>query len=106
MLRCNETNKGVDMAKTNAERQQQYRQNRVFAGPDRNGERRLNTWLSTGAKLALERLAARYGVTEKEVLEKLVFEADDKVFSTLEFDSADFVAYLNASPAIMPVVTR
>lgn len=93
------------MAKTNAERQKQYRKNRAFAGPDSNGERRLHTWVSTGAKLALERLAARYRVTEKEVLEKLISEADDKIFSTLEFDSAEFVDYLNATPAA-PEVTQ
>ena len=95
------------MAKTNAERQQQYRKNREMAGPDKNGERRLNTWLSTGAKLALKRLAARYGVTEKDMLEKLVSDADDKIFTTLEFDSADYVAYLNAPPAVaVPAVTQ
>ena len=93
------------MAKTNAQRQQDYRKNRAFAGPDRNGERRLSTWLTTGAKLALERLAARYRVTEKDVLEKLICEADDKIFSALEFDSPEFVDYLNATPAA-PEVTQ
>lgn len=53
------------MAKTSAQRQQDYRRQRPFAGPEGNGERRLNTWLSTAANLSLERLACRYGVTKQ-----------------------------------------
>ena len=96
------------MAKTNAERQQQYRKNRAIAGPDKNGERRLNTWLSTGAKLALERLATRYALTERGMLERLVKDADDKILSTLVSDSAELDAYLKDSPAAAaaPAVTQ
>ena len=50
------------MAKTVAERQAAYRKGRAEAGE--NGERRLNTWVSTGSSLALDRLAKRYGVTK------------------------------------------
>ena len=43
------------MAKTGAERQTAYRKGRPMAGE--NGERRINTWVSTGAALGLSRLA-------------------------------------------------
>lgn len=65
------------MAMTNAERQARYRKNRQFAGE--NGERQLNTWLSTGAYLALARLAKHYGVTKREMLERLISDKHKKV---------------------------
>ncbi|XXG31956.1 MAG: hypothetical protein WJ306_05165 [Ferrovum myxofaciens] len=36
------------MAKDSAQRQAQYRSKRPYAGVDGNGERRINTWVSTG----------------------------------------------------------
>lgn len=60
------------MGKSNAERQAEYRARRPYEGPGGNGERRLNTWVSTGALLALERMSRRYGITRKEMLEKLI----------------------------------
>lgn len=80
------------MAKTTAERQREYRARRPEAGD--NGERRLNTWIGTRTSLALDRLAARYGVTKREMLEKLVIAEDEKLLSGMEPDSADFEAYL------------
>lgn len=60
------------MGMSNAERQAEYRARRPLAGPGGNGERRVNTWVSTEAALALERMSRRYGVTKKEMLEKLI----------------------------------
>lgn len=80
------------MAKTVAERQREYRARRPEAGD--NGERRLNTWISTGAALALDRLAVRYSVTKREMLEKLVIAEDEKLLSGMDPDSAEFQAYL------------
>ena len=62
-----------------------------------NGERRLNTWISTGAALALKRLAARYGVTQREMLERLVSEADQKILGTLDDDSPELGRYLGVT---------
>ena len=45
------------MTTTSAERQQAYRAKRPFAGD--NGERRLQSWVSTATALALGRLARR-----------------------------------------------
>lgn len=83
------------MAKTAAERQREYRANRATAGD--NGERRLNTWIDTSAALALERLAVRYGVTKRQMLEKLIKEADDAVINTLSY-GAELDEYLAGIP--------
>ncbi|VAY88732.1 hypothetical protein CARN8_3790002 [mine drainage metagenome] len=37
----------MEMAKDSAQRQAQYRSKRPYAGVDGNGERRINTWVST-----------------------------------------------------------
>ncbi len=71
------------MAKTAAERQAVYRAKRPFAGADSNGERRLNLWVNTGTALALKRLAKRYGVTQREMLERLVTATNEEVLRTL-----------------------
>lgn len=76
--------------KTNAQRQAEYRARRKFAGD--NGERRINTWVSTAAKLGLTRLARHYGVTEREMLERLVEEADKRV--TRDMSEQEFEAYV------------
>ena len=82
------------MAKTPAERQKEYRANRQFAGEDGNGERRINAWVSTRAALALDRLAKRYGVTKREMLERLIISEEEKLLKTRKHDSPDGEAYL------------
>ena len=81
------------MAKTAAQRQAAYRARRPGAGEDGNGERRLNVWISTGAALALVRLARRYGVTQQDVIERLVTAEDDRILSAIDFDSPEFKRY-------------
>ncbi len=80
------------MAKTSAERQATYRARRPMAGS--NGERRLNTWVSTGTHLALERLANRDGVTQREVLERLIRIEDDGILAGLTPDTPEWDTYL------------
>ena len=62
------------MAKSNAQRQSEYRV-RHLKDDERNG-RRLNLVLDLHAKCALERLAACYGVTQRRVLEGLLRQAE------------------------------
>lgn len=80
------------MAKSNAERQRAYRAARKFAGD--NGERTIHAVVTTGAALALDRLARRHGVTKRAMLEKLILEADSAIMETLDYGSAELNAYL------------
>lgn len=64
------------MARTSAERQAAYRARR--AGQD-SAERRINTWVGAETYLALERLAGRYGVTKRVVIELLVSYEDGRL---------------------------
>lgn len=84
------------MTKTTAQRQKDYRSRRSFAGPDGNGERRLNTWLSTRASLALSRLAKRYGVTKRQMLEQLLKTADEEISAKLDPDTPAWREYYDA----------
>ena len=49
--------------------------------------------MSTRASIALERLAVRYGVTKREMLEKLIIDADDRISTALEFGTPEYEAY-------------
>ena len=79
------------MGTTAAERQKAYRDRRPDAGE--NGERRLNTWISTGAALALKRLAARYGVTQREIVGHLLVQDEKKILEALEPESPEWDKY-------------
>ncbi len=79
------------MARTSAERQAAYRSRRATG----NGERRLSIWITTEADLALGRLARRYAVTKKAMLEQLVAAADDDVHRHLARDSPEWREYFS-----------
>lgn len=72
-----------------AERQAAYRARRN----EGEGDRRINAWVSSAAALALARLARRYGVTQREMLERLIKAADAEVLQGLELDSPEWGAY-------------
>jgi hypothetical protein len=80
------------MPKTSAERQAAYRARRPMVGS--SGERRLNTWVSTGTHLALERIALRDGVTQRAVLERLIRIEDDRILAGLAPETPEWLAYL------------
>jgi hypothetical protein len=73
------------MALTGAERQKRYRENRKLAGE--NGYRQINTWISTDAALALKRLARCYGVTQRELIERLLLKEQDMIMRGLSSDN-------------------
>ena len=77
--------------KTNSERQAAYRKRRQTAGD--NGERLLTAWVSTGASLALARLARRYEVTQRAMIERLTLAADEEVQKGMAFDSPEWEKY-------------
>lgn len=83
-------------AKTAAERQATYRQRRPTAGE--NGERRINTWVTTSAALALARLAQHHGITQRDMLERLITAADDKITAKLNPNAAEWSAYFSVTP--------
>lgn len=83
------------MAMTAAERQAAYRDRRATAGD--NGERRINTWVSTGAALALDRLAQHHKLSKRAMLERLVLAADEGITSTLDPDSVEWGAYFEVT---------
>ncbi|MBE1427027.1 hypothetical protein H4684_003711 [Desulfomicrobium macestii] len=67
-------------AKTNAERQAEYRRRRREGEVD---EKQLSTWISEEAKHNFARIAVYYGITEKELLEKLIVEEHARIFARL-----------------------
>lgn len=75
------------MTITSAERQQAYRAKRPFAGD--NGERRLQSWVTTSTALALGRLARRAGTAQRAVLEQLIQDADRVVTQAMSDDEFD-----------------
>jgi len=83
------------MAKSTAERQAAYRARQSSAGADGNGQRRVSMWLSTGVALALARLARRYCVTQRELVETLVRAEDDRVLATIAIDTAEWEKYFS-----------
>ncbi len=73
--------------KTNAQIQADYRNSRSLAGD--TGEQRINTWVSTAAKLALKRLSLRSNISQRKILEQLIIQADEEIqkgLSDSEFD--------------------
>ena len=65
------------MAKSVAERQREYRARRSKS----DGDRRLNTWISSKADFALENLANQFGITKREMIERLALSAAEENFS-------------------------
>jgi hypothetical protein len=86
----------AESSMTTAERQAAYRKARPTAGE--NGERRINTWVATGAALALARLARHHGVTRREMLERLIFAADKKIAAKIDYPSPEWTAYMRVTP--------
>jgi hypothetical protein len=83
------------MAKTAAERQKAYRAQRQCAGEDGNGERRVTAYVSTRAALALDRLAKSYGITKREMMERLLITEEDKVLKKINSDSPEWAKYFS-----------
>lgn len=79
------------MAKTRAEIQANYRNSRSLAGE--TGEQRINTWVSTEAKMALKNIARHSDETQKQTLERLLIQADKEIKDTLS-DLDAFDAYI------------
>ncbi len=81
------------MAKTTAERQAAYRRRSQIG----DGYYRLNGWINMQAYFALGRLARRYGVTRREMIERLVVAEDDRIRSGIDLDTPEWDAYFGVS---------
>lgn len=88
------------MAKTTAERQAAYRARQAQGGKDGNGQRRVSLWLSTSGALALARLACRYGVTQRELIQRMVLAEDERVLAAIPSDSAEWESYFALKPLL------
>jgi small-conductance mechanosensitive channel len=77
------------MAKTAAQRQSEYRARRN----DGDGDRRINTWVTSTTDYALDRLAKRHGATRRQILEQLISAADTAILTSLELDTPEWDAY-------------
>ena len=53
-------------------------------------------WVSTEVDLALVRLARRYALTKRQMLERLIVRADDAIVRRLDPDSEQWDLYFNA----------
>ncbi len=77
------------MAKTAAQRQAHYRARRTNG----DGERRINTWVTSATDYPLDQLARHHGITRRAILEQLIVEADAAVLRTLDLDTSEWDAY-------------
>ena len=82
------------MAKTNAQRQQEYRARRALA--NRFGDSRLNLWVDGRASKALKRLAAHHGISQRAMLERLLLTADTAVQAEIMPGSSAWQRYFRA----------
>lgn len=83
------------MPKSPAERQAAYRQKHLH---DFDGTKsRLNLLIEHRAKLALARLANRYGVTQTELLERMILEAQTRELDGMSAE--DTTAYYDSVTA-------
>ena len=65
------------MTKSGAERQAAYRKSRRCAGPNKDGEFRIDTYVASAAFFALKRLARHRGLSYGRVMEGLLLAADN-----------------------------
>ncbi len=77
----------MTMTMTNAERQRLYREQHLKS---ENGHAsRLNTLVDDQAKLALERIASYYGVTQRAALEQVLLEEQAGILGTMSGPDQD-----------------
>lgn len=76
------------MAKTNAERQKAYRENK-------QGDKALHVWISEEASLALKRLSSHYDEPQKNIIQEIILLADKAIIDSLEKDSYQWQKYFS-----------
>jgi hypothetical protein len=84
------------LKKANAKRQAEYRKRHIKEGSDQ----RLNVILDLQAKLALERMAKLHDVSNKELLERVLLEAQSQLLANLN-DEQQNRYYGKSEPATL-----
>jgi hypothetical protein len=84
------------MSSKNAERQAKYRETHLKS--EDGTQSRLNMVIDMHAKLKLERLAVYYAVTQKEVLERILSQAEAAVTDDMHGDQANL--YFDKNPLL------
>lgn len=80
------------MSNTGAQRQRAYRAKQRW----RENRKQINAWVDSGAFFALERLARRNSVTQREMLEKLILDADKRVLKRIDVDTPAWDEYFGS----------
>lgn len=83
----------IELMASNKERQAKYRAGRATAGPNGDGERRLECWISSEAHFALARLARHRSLTKRSLIETLLIKEDGEILRGLA-DNEQHEAYL------------
>lgn len=55
---------------------------------------------STGATLALKRIARRYGITQQTLIERLLLAEDERVLNGIAVDSAEWKKYFGIGESV------
>lgn len=83
--------------KTNAKRQAEYRKRHIKEGSDQ----RLNVILDVKAKQALERMAQQAGVSNKELLERVLLAAQDQLLAQMNDEQQTRYYNSNLPPTLL-----
>jgi hypothetical protein len=83
--------------KANAKRQAEYRKRHIKEGSDQ----RLNVILDVKAKQALERMAQQAGVSNKELLERVLLAAQDQLLAQMDDEQQTRYYNSNLPPALL-----
>lgn len=83
--------------KDNAKRQAEYRKRHLKDGSDQ----RLNVILDVTAKQALECMAQQAGVSNKELLERVLLAAQDKLLEKMDDEQQTRYYNSNLPPALL-----
>lgn len=77
-------------AMNNAERQKKYRDN-----ASKNNLYKINTVISGDIYFCLDRIARRYGITKRKVIENLLDKENNRIVKKLETDTPEWNEYFN-----------
>ncbi len=86
---------GAIMATTAAQRQAKYRREAVARNKEEGGDVRLSLWLALSAKTALIRLAQAQGISQRAMLERLIYAADEAAIEKIETNSEAWNQYFH-----------